>query len=66
MYSTWLMPASKARRAHEAARDAGFDIPLLADYCRSARMTGLIVGFGGVTDDQLARALEILENALAQ
>ena len=66
MYSTWLMPERDARGAHRVARDAGFDIPLLADYCRSARLTGLIVGFGGVTDDQLDRALEVLAQSLAQ
>lgn len=64
MYSTWLMPAPAALRAHEAARDAGFDVPLLSEFCRSARLTGLIVGFGGVTDAQLDRALGLLVGAL--
>ena len=45
--------------------DAGFDIPLLSDYCRSARLTGLIVGFGGVTDDQLDAALAAVQNSFA-
>ncbi len=65
MYSTWLISADRARHAHEAAREAGFDVPLLADYCRSARLTGLIVGFGGITDDQLDRALDVLGESLA-
>ena len=42
-----------AVRAREAARRAGFEVNLLSDYCRSARLTGLVVGFGGVTDDEL-------------
>ncbi|HET9423005.1 MAG TPA: PLP-dependent aminotransferase family protein [Nocardioides sp.] len=65
MYSTWLMPERAAERAHRVARAAGFDIPLLADYCRSARLTGLIVGFGGVTDDQLDAALRVIQNSFA-
>ena len=65
MYSTWLMPARVAERARRAARSAGFDVPLLADYCRSARLTGLIVGFGGVTDDQLDAALDVVTSALS-
>jgi GntR family transcriptional regulator/MocR family aminotransferase len=64
MYSTWLVPDSAARRAHHAARQAGFDVPLLARYCRSATMTGLIIGFGGISDEQLDRALGVLVAAL--
>ena len=57
MYSTWLMPPAAVRRALAAARDAGFDVSPIANYCRSARISGLVVGFGGVTDEQLDRAL---------
>ena len=64
MYSTWLMADNAARRGHHAAREAGFDVPLLAHYCRSAPMTGLIVGFGGITDEQLDRAMSVLAAAL--
>lgn len=60
MYSTWLLPQADARRAREAARRAGFEVALLSDYCRSARLTGLVVGFGGVTDAELDRALSAL------
>ncbi len=65
MYSAWLMPGPAAVRAHRAARAAGFDIPLLADYCRSAGLTGLIVGFGGVTDEQLDAALAAVQKSFA-
>ena len=51
-------------RPEEAARRAGFGVNLLADYCRSATLTGLVVGFGGVTDDELDRALAALVSAL--
>ena len=36
----------------------------LADYCRSATLTGLVVGFGGVSDEELDRALEALTSVL--
>ncbi len=65
MYSAWLMPGPAAVRAHRAARAAGFDIPLLAEYCRSAGLTGLIVGFGGVTDEQLDAALAAVTSSLS-
>jgi len=64
MYSTWLLPEADARRARDAAARAGFRVNLLADYCRSASLTGLVVGFGGVTDDELDAALAVLVGAL--
>ena len=35
-------------------------MPLLADYCRSATETGLVLGVGGCTDEQLERVLAAL------
>jgi len=64
MYSTWLLPQADALRAREAARGAGFEVNLLSDYCRTARLTGLVLGFGGVTDAELDRALAALVSAL--
>ncbi|MCB0894556.1 MAG: PLP-dependent aminotransferase family protein [Nocardioides sp.] len=64
MYSTWLLPRADALRAQEAAQRAGFGVNLLADYCRTADLTGLVVGFGGVTDDELDRALAALTSVL--
>ncbi|WP_181310416.1 aminotransferase-like domain-containing protein [Nocardioides campestrisoli] len=66
MYSTWLLPHDRAVRARRAAREAGFVVNLLADYCRSSPLTGLVVGFGGPSDTELDRALEVLVSALAQ
>jgi GntR family transcriptional regulator / MocR family aminotransferase len=57
MYSTWLLAAPAVRLAVAAARDAGFEVAPIADYCRSARLSGLVVGFGGVTDAELDRVL---------
>ena len=64
MYSTWLLPQADAVRARDAARRAGFEVNLLSGYCRSATLTGLVVGFGGVTDEELDRALAALTSAL--
>ncbi|MCW2766380.1 MAG: transcriptional regulator, GntR family [Nocardioides sp.] len=64
MYSTWLLPQADAERARASARQAGFEVNLLADYCRTASLTGLVVGFGGATDEQLDRALAALVNGL--
>ena len=66
MYSTWLLPEAEALRAREAGRRAGFEVNLLSDYCRSATLTGLVVGFGGVTDEELDRALSVVSGALAR
>jgi GntR family transcriptional regulator/MocR family aminotransferase len=65
MYSTWLLPQPDALRARDSAQDAGFGVNLLSDYCRSAALTGLVVGFGGVTDDELDTALAALVRGLA-
>ena len=64
MYSTWLMAQDQALAARDAARRAGFEINLLSDYCRSATLTGLVVGFGGVTDAELDAALDVLVRSL--
>lgn len=64
MYSTWFMPAAAVRRARSAAAEAGFEVSPISNYCRSARLSGLVVGFGGVTDDQLDRALAALVRGL--
>lgn len=65
MYSTWLLPQREAVAARAAAERAGFRINLLADYCRSTRLTGLVVGFGGPSDEELDRALAVIADALA-
>ncbi|MCD4524477.1 PLP-dependent aminotransferase family protein [Nocardioides sp. cx-173] len=65
MYATVVLPQDLAERAHAAARRAGFDVPLLSDYCRSASLHGLIVGFGGCTDAELDAALAVLAPLLS-
>ena len=64
MYATVPLPAALARRAQEAARRVGFDVPLLDDYCRSRALSGLVLGFGGCTDAELDRALAAVATAL--
>jgi GntR family transcriptional regulator/MocR family aminotransferase len=65
MYSTWLLPHARAVRVRAAAEKAGFRVNLLRDYCRTARLSGLVVGFGGPTDDELDRALAVLVGELS-
>ncbi|MEU2202112.1 PLP-dependent aminotransferase family protein [Isoptericola sp. NPDC019482] len=64
MYSTWLLPQQAALSARDAARRAGFDLPLLSDVCRTAALTGVVVGFGGVDDAELDRALAAIRAGL--
>ncbi|MFE6648906.1 PLP-dependent aminotransferase family protein [Nocardioides sp. NPDC057772] len=64
MYSTWLLPQPDAVRARDAARAAGFEINLLSAYARSSGLTGLVIGFGGVTDAELEQALAAITAAL--
>lgn len=64
MYATVPLPADTARRARDAALAAGFDVPLLDDYCRSSRRSGLVLGFGGCTDAELDLALEAIRVVL--
>ncbi|GAA4695797.1 PLP-dependent aminotransferase family protein [Nocardioides nanhaiensis] len=66
MYSTWLMPHDRAVAARESALAGGYQVNLLADYCRSSPLTGLVVGFGGVTDTELDTALALLVRGLEQ
>lgn len=66
MYSTWLLPHARSVRVRAAAEEAGFRVNLLRDYCRTARLSGLVVGFGGPTDEELDRALGVLAAALAR
>lgn len=64
MYATVELPEDATRRALAAARAAGYDVPLLAAYCRGEVRHGLIVGFGGCTDAQLDEALAALVRGL--
>jgi GntR family transcriptional regulator/MocR family aminotransferase len=64
MYATVPMPQARALRVHASARKAGFEVPLLRDYCRTARLSGVIIGFGGCTDDELDRALAAIVRGL--
>ncbi len=64
MYVTVPMPHATALRVAASAAEAGFEVPLLRDYCRTARITGVIVGFGGCTDEELDRALAAIGRGL--
>ena len=60
MYLTLRMPAEVADRLVNAAEGAGMELPSLASYGRSCVATGIVLGFGGVTDAQLDRLLDVL------
>ncbi|MFI8523730.1 PLP-dependent aminotransferase family protein [Promicromonospora sukumoe] len=64
MYSTWHTSPEQAAAARAAARAAGFDVRLLEQYCRTADLSGLVLGFGGVTDAELDRALAAVVSGL--
>lgn len=66
MYSTWACPEPVARRVRDAALAAGFRINLLSDYCRRSEVSGLLIGFGGPSDAELVRALDVIRRALEQ
>jgi GntR family transcriptional regulator/MocR family aminotransferase len=65
MYVTVPLPPATAKRVAVQAEAAGFDVPMLRDYCRTARRTGVIIGFGGCTEDELDRALQAIVRGLA-
>jgi GntR family transcriptional regulator/MocR family aminotransferase len=60
-----LEPEQVVSAVHAAAR-AGFELPSLDDYCRSVRLSGIVFGFGGVSDAELGRALDAVESGLQQ
>ncbi|MFD7026377.1 PLP-dependent aminotransferase family protein [Promicromonospora sukumoe] len=64
MYSTWHTSPEQAAGARASARAAGFDVRLLEQYCRTADLSGLVLGFGGVTDAELDRALAAVVSGL--
>ncbi len=64
MYTTWLLDAARARTVRDRVRERGFEVNLLTDYCRESDLAGLVVGFGGVDDDELDGALRALVDAL--
>jgi GntR family transcriptional regulator/MocR family aminotransferase len=64
MYVTLPMPARVARAAQTACAAAGFEVPQLSAYARSHRRDGLVLGFGGVTDAELARCLDVVASVL--
>jgi GntR family transcriptional regulator/MocR family aminotransferase len=66
MYVTVPLPQVAALRVTAAAREAGFELPLLRDYCRTAQLSGVIIGFGGCTDAELDRALAAIVRGLEQ
>jgi GntR family transcriptional regulator / MocR family aminotransferase len=66
MYATLLLPGALADVVVAECAAAGVDVPALSGYSRSSGRTGLVVGFGGVTDEDLLTALDVLQVALGR
>lgn len=60
MYVALELPADVASRARAACARAGYELPMLAETARSSRRTGLVLGFGGLSDAQLDEVLDVL------
>lgn len=65
MYLTVSLEESRARWVQERAALQGVEVPLLSDYARTHEASGLVVGFGGVEDEELEYALSVIVKALA-
>ncbi len=65
MYLTLPLPGPVADAVRAQCWQRGFDVPSLESYARQSGRTGLVIGFGGLTDDELSRALEVLTLALS-
>lgn len=65
MYTTLLLDSATADRVARTAAAAGVDVDTLARSTRSSTpMAGILVGYGAVSDEELAYGLEVLTTAL--
>ncbi|MDJ0395668.1 PLP-dependent aminotransferase family protein [Rhodococcus sp. G-MC3] len=65
MYTTLLLDSACADRVAVAAAAAGIDVDTMAISTRTASpITGLLVGYGSVSDEELALGLNVLVDAL--
>jgi GntR family transcriptional regulator/MocR family aminotransferase len=64
MYLTLALSSKAAAAVTADALRQGVDVPRLRDYCRTATRDGLVIGFGGPSDDELDIALKVLERSL--
>lgn len=64
MYLTLGLPGPIVDAVRRDCAAAGFDVPSLSEMSRTSARTGLVIGFGGVTDDELDRALRALTDSL--
>ena len=64
MYLTLRLDGPLAEGLVTAAADAGMELPSLASYGRTYSEPGIVLGFGGVSDRDLDRLLDVLEDLL--
>lgn len=65
MYVTVPLAAPVAQSVVVAARRVGLEVPLLSAYGRTDLRDGLVLGFGGVTADELEQCLDVVTATLA-
>jgi len=64
MYVALPLSAGQTRGAVRAAKEAGFELPTLDEYARSHGRTGVVFGFGGLSDAEFERALAAIAGAV--
>jgi len=64
MFLTLPLPGPVADAVRDACWRAGFDVPSGPSTAAASGLTGLVIGFGGVTDDELSRALDVMTTTL--
>ena len=64
MYVALPLSSTQTRAAVGAAKEAGFELPTFSEYARSHRRTGIVFGFGGLTDLEFERALRAIASVL--
>ncbi|MGA9871907.1 MAG: PLP-dependent aminotransferase family protein [Rhodococcus sp. (in: high G+C Gram-positive bacteria)] len=65
MHTTLLIDADRAQHVSAAAAGRGVDVATLAESTRGVSPTsGLLIGYGSVSDDELAYSLDVLTDAL--
>ncbi len=66
MYVTLELEPERAAEVSRAAVAAGYELPGLEDYSRSAARHGVVLGFAGCTDDQLDEVLGVVVDTLTR
>ncbi|MGH3470634.1 MAG: PLP-dependent aminotransferase family protein [Nocardioidaceae bacterium] len=66
MYLTVRLAPAVADAVVTEARAAGIELSSLREYCRTASCSGIVIGYGGPTDAELAHALGVIADSLSR